>query len=77
MCNLDKVRIMLPAFEMFWNVDIVSDFSSQILVVRYAKFHVFAKSCRKGISNSCNDLINIQHVMRKYGSLQPHVVTIN
>ena len=57
MCNLDKVRITLPALD--WNVDIVSDISSPMLVVRYEKFHVFAMSCWDGIPNSCNDLINI------------------
>ena len=41
------------------NVDVVSDISSQILIVRDAKFHVFSKSCWKGIPNSCNDLINV------------------
>ena len=56
MCNLDKVRIMLPA--LIRN-NVVSDTSSQMLVVRYENVHVFAKSCRSGIPNSCNDLINI------------------
>ena len=40
MCNLDEVRIMLPA--LVSNVDIVSAISSPMLVVRYEKFHVFA-----------------------------------
>ena len=30
-----------------------------MLVVQYAKFHVFAKSWWKAIPTSCNDLINI------------------
>ena len=59
------------------NVEIVPDISSQILVVRYAKFHVFAKSCWKGIPSSCNDLTNIQHVMLKYGPLKSQMVIIN
>ena len=58
MCNLDKVRIMFPALES-WNIDIVSDISSQMLVVRYERFHVFAKSYWKSIPISCNDLIDI------------------
>ena len=57
MCNLDKVRIMLSALD--WNIDIVSDISSQMMAVQHAKFHLFAKSCWNGIPNSCNDLINI------------------
>ena len=54
MCNLDEVRIML--LSLVWNVDIVSDISSPVLV--YEKFHVFALSCWNGILNSCNDLID-------------------
>ena len=46
-------------------------------VGRYEKFHMFAKSCWNGIPNSCNDLINIKYVMRKYGSLKPQMVIIN
>ena len=48
-----------------------------MLVVRYEKLDVFAKSCWSGIPNSCNDLFNIERILQKYGSLKPQLVISN
>ena len=44
--------------------------------VQHATILYCVPVCWKAVLNSCNDLVNIQHVMRNYVSLKPQMVIV-